>query len=502
MTEARKEVPNIVYDRLRAGQPKEAHPEADLLTAFAEQSLSATERDAVLEHMARCGDCRETVALALPATTGVAAPIAADSTEDVAVSVSAMRVPVLRKPIFNWAWPQLRWAALAAGVAVAASVLLLYPGKVNHPNLPSTSQIATTVPPPTSQSQVASPPAALASSDETANLTKAGEALARRPLAGQSVTGRSVTPSAKQRAVAPNSPQTHPQIAPPITAATTTQSSTQFSLAMEGKTDAGMTDNARPNSGSPNSGPRISRQPQTGAAAVPAYQVKSEVLIADNKKDSSDKAAATLPEGARALSQDAYAASGTTEAVAVSGAAAAVQKPSPAGNILMAQNNAPAIVKAKEPSPRIAANEHSRGEAGAAGGSVGTQGRNVMSLAKSADPSGSAGAPAVAWAITAGMLQRSPDSGQTWQTALHTDHPLSCWASHDTDVWTGGQAGTLFHSTNGGVTWTQVHPSVKDQQLISDVTHIDLRSSTQVLVSTSNSEVWLTLDGGTTWSKK
>jgi hypothetical protein len=29
----------------------------------------------------------------------------------------------------------------------------------------------------------------------------------------------------------------------------------------------------------------------------------------------------------------------------------------------MAQNNAPAIVKAKEPSPRIAANEHSRGEA-------------------------------------------------------------------------------------------------------------------------------------------
>jgi Putative zinc-finger len=497
------EVPKIVYDRLHAGLPKGAHPEADLLTAFAEQSLSATERDAVLEHMARCGDCREIVALALPVITDVATPIAANSTEEVAVSVSPLSAPASRKPTFTWAWPQLRWAALAAGVAVAASVLLLHPGKVNHPNLPSTSQIATAIQPtsvpPTPQPQLASPPAALASAGKSANLTNMDEGSTRQSLAvkssaGLPVTRQSVTPSAKQHDVAPVPLQASPRIAPPSTATAPTRSSTQPSMA--GKVDAGKADNARLNTGSQ----QMSRQPQAGAAAVPAYQVKSEVLIADNKKDSSDKPDVNLPDAARALDQGASAASGTTEAVAVSGAAVAVQKPS--GNILMAQNNAPAIVKAKEPPPGVGGNKNARGEAVAAGGSAGAQGRNVTSLAKSAAPSGSAGALIVTWEITAGVLQRSRDSGQTWQTALRTDHPLLCSASHDTDVWAGGQAGTLFHSTNGGVTWTQVHPSIKDQQLSSDVTHIDLRSSTQLLVSTSNNEVWITLDGGTTWGKK
>src|SRR5260370_16806372 len=61
------EVPKIVYDRLRAALPEQAHPDADLLTAFAEQALSAAEREGVLQHLALCEDCRDVVALALPA---------------------------------------------------------------------------------------------------------------------------------------------------------------------------------------------------------------------------------------------------------------------------------------------------------------------------------------------------------------------------------------------------------------------------------------------------
>ena len=86
------EVPKIVYDRLRAARsrralseetaPEPAHPDADLLTAFAEQALSATERDDVLEHLALCKDCREAIALALPAEDIGAARIA-DKTEEV-----------------------------------------------------------------------------------------------------------------------------------------------------------------------------------------------------------------------------------------------------------------------------------------------------------------------------------------------------------------------------------------------------------------------------------
>jgi photosystem II stability/assembly factor-like uncharacterized protein len=79
--------------------------------------------------------------------------------------------------------------------------------------------------------------------------------------------------------------------------------------------------------------------------------------------------------------------------------------------------------------------------------------------------------------------------------------------------------GTLFHSADGGVTWAQVQPSVKARQLSSDITHIELRNDelhgnvggefrdnasppAEILLSTSNNEIWSSADGGKTWSKK
>jgi Putative zinc-finger len=59
-------VPKIVHHRLWASLPEQTHPEANLLAAFAEQTLSATEREGVLQHLALCADCREVIALAVP----------------------------------------------------------------------------------------------------------------------------------------------------------------------------------------------------------------------------------------------------------------------------------------------------------------------------------------------------------------------------------------------------------------------------------------------------
>src|SRR5438552_1599439 len=64
-TETMSDVPKIVYDRLRAASLDEAHPDADLLIALVEQSLSGVEREDVLRHLARCGDCREIAALGI-----------------------------------------------------------------------------------------------------------------------------------------------------------------------------------------------------------------------------------------------------------------------------------------------------------------------------------------------------------------------------------------------------------------------------------------------------
>jgi hypothetical protein len=99
-------VPKIVRDRLQAAPPAANHPDADLLTAFAEQSLPAEERATVLDHLARCGDCRDVVALALPSTE----------------TLQAAARPV-RGAWFPW--PVLRWGFVAAGVVIVSSIGVL-----------------------------------------------------------------------------------------------------------------------------------------------------------------------------------------------------------------------------------------------------------------------------------------------------------------------------------------------------------------------------------------
>ena len=103
-------VPKIVRQRLKAAMPPVNHPDADVLTAFAECSLPELERAVVLEHMARCGDCREIVALALPAM------------EPLETGVSRSPSPSTSPLIGGWlTWPALRWGFVTAGVVAIAS---------------------------------------------------------------------------------------------------------------------------------------------------------------------------------------------------------------------------------------------------------------------------------------------------------------------------------------------------------------------------------------------
>ena len=146
------EVPKIVYDRLRAALPEQAHPDADLLTAFAEQALSVAEREGVLQHLALCEDCRDVVALSLPAADITPPQTADENGVRTTVSQAGSRAP--RK--LSLAWPTLRWAALAAGAVVAAAVLLVHPGKLNQATPPSVNQQVATAAPPASSPKIAS----------------------------------------------------------------------------------------------------------------------------------------------------------------------------------------------------------------------------------------------------------------------------------------------------------------------------------------------------------
>jgi Putative zinc-finger len=448
------EVPKIVYDRLRAALPEQAHPDADLLTAFAEQALSAAEREGVLQHLALCEDCRDVVALALPAADITPPQTADENGVRTTVSQAGSRAP--RK--LNLAWPTLRWAALAAGAVVAAAVLLVHPGKLNQATPPSVNQQVATAAPPASSPKIAS----------------------------SSVPSSSVPSS-------------------PIATSPTDQS---VFLAK--------TDEARPRSEM-----QLSKKLKAGQVVMPSSQAESGRLLADNKKDSGQAAKLSAPaDRARAFDYDAQSSQAATETVEVSGATAAVSTEPSAENALMARNetprnHAPAIEKAKPALQEMEGSEEQKAQAAAVPGPAKSLARNVMSTAKLASPASPTQAHNVTWAITGGVLQRSVDSGQSWQDALHADHPLLCYASRDEDVWAGGQAGTLFHSANSGVSWAQVQPSVKARQLSSDITHIevrdeelrrdlryDVRGPGEILLSTSNNEIWSSADGGKTWAKK
>src|SRR4030095_6295409 len=106
------ELPKIVTSRLRDAQRVGDHPDADLLAAFSEMSLSERERAQVLMHLATCSDCRDAVAVAMqPQNETVLQPM----------------VPALRAgkpPASCFRWPNLRWGTAAAcAVIVGAAVL-------------------------------------------------------------------------------------------------------------------------------------------------------------------------------------------------------------------------------------------------------------------------------------------------------------------------------------------------------------------------------------------
>src|SRR5207237_9171757 len=95
------DVPKIVLGCLRRASNPGNHPDADLLTAFAEQALAKRERLQVLGHLAQCSESRESVSLAQP---------------EKVEPQTALKLFSLRSPI-------LRWGALAACVVGVGAVV-------------------------------------------------------------------------------------------------------------------------------------------------------------------------------------------------------------------------------------------------------------------------------------------------------------------------------------------------------------------------------------------
>ncbi len=91
-------------ERLQIPKP-ESHPDADLLTAFAEHSLSVRENEQVLSHLAVCSHCRDAVALAGSQL------------------VEPVPEPARKRGI--WEMPLFHWGAVAATAVVVVFAVSL-----------------------------------------------------------------------------------------------------------------------------------------------------------------------------------------------------------------------------------------------------------------------------------------------------------------------------------------------------------------------------------------
>jgi len=107
------------------------------------------------------------------------------------------------------------------------------------------------------------------------------------------------------------------------------------------------------------------------------------------------------------------------------------------------------------------------------------------------------------WTLSAnGAVQRSIDSGKTWQTVRVGKGGFLSLCAVGPHVWAGGKAGELYHSADSGQTWVRVIPIIAGRQLGSDVKQVNFSDPINGEVDTINSEAWITADGGQSWQLK
>lgn len=377
-----------------------AHPDADLLNAFAEQVVLPAEREQVLEHLAVCEDCRSVLLVALPPMESAAPAVAAEAASQSAVP-RASRPGWFSRPLFTW--PNLSWAALAAGMIVAGAFFMHQPVKQAQPVAERQSPTAISQPASTTQ-----PP-------ESAANTVAGQ---QKTIDAQ--PGR------------------------------------QLELARNAGLQTSITDRKEA-----------------------ALKAESKKAGGQNEKDTVIAAASRAPQAPAAVSRlDAAAANEPVIADKTS-----------TDSLIVSKEESVPVHRAKPPTAEEQGMAQSRAKAAPA------------LMAKTAGIQMAQVPIAPRWSLSAGILRRSLGSGTTWQAASPDAHLLS-YAVHESDVWAGGKSGLLFHSADGGTTWTQIHPAVGDRSLSNDVTSMQMNAASEVVLSTSNGEIWTSLDNGKTWSSK
>jgi Photosynthesis system II assembly factor YCF48/Putative zinc-finger len=468
-----QDVPKIVLKRLQETSAAGTHPDADLLTAFAEQSLAEPERVRVMEHLARCSDCREVLALALPAMELVA----------VAAAAAAASSTPARSRWFTW--PVLRWGVAAAGIIAMASIGIVQyrqwhksdtlVSSLASPNETTAAPQALPQSPPSSESQ---------ESVRQAEKEKQAEIEKQAREQNWALSNRADN-SAENMLVHPTNPA-----APAARAMRAAPSGTSAGGSIR--------------SGSPGgAAPRV-------APSAP----RNTFAVAGGSKGATPQAAAK-PAASPSAAQSAEASSSQTVEVVESQAA-------PHTPTAKAQASDQLDEKQKELQSQSDSSKSL---------SV-LEGKDVAAARVA---SGTQRIPR--WSISAdGGLQRSFDDGKTWldvnvnselvsgrsKAASNAGNPseqdslmkkkvqaqpspslvFRAVSAQGAEVWAGGSAAILYHSADYGAHWTRVLPFSSGAALSGDITSIEFSDPQHGRIITSAGEVWITADDGQSWRRQ
>jgi hypothetical protein len=461
-------VPKIVRERLKAATPDVNHPEADVLTAFAERSLPELERGIVLDHLARCGNCRDIVALALPATEPIG---------EAATSPAGRR----------WlTWPALRWGLVAAGILAIASLGVV---RYQHRGL----------------AQMASKKPALDRfADTEAKNQNAPLPIATAPSAKQDKLQAGPSPNTESvtAANAARDDRRHlTREAPPVpalifgspggVAASALAHGPRMPTQWQQKKGYAFGRSASPGSPAPPSaGKRRAENDLSANVVTPPADQNVEASVAAPQIN-------TQAEGLESLAQDQPVPSQPAGDEAV-GKAKAVVTPT---------NPAPALKRISPvPAPANGAMQDfvvpmPTWTITSTGGLQRSfdQGNSWQAVDVNAALADSSMSLAGATPTSRGVEKRAVKTTPKQPSATLVFRAVTAIAA---EVWAGGSGGVLYHSTDAGNQWTRVVPFSAGSVLTGDIVSLEFADPQHGKITTSTGELWTTLNAGQTWQKQ
>jgi len=462
-------LPKIALARLRAkadapkpvgapvGPPAfggEAHPDANMIAAFAEKTLTDRERTQVLNHLNQCADCREVAAFIVPA--------------DAVLEESARMKAGMR-----WnAWPMLRWGALAGVLGILAVVV------VSHPDMwRNNQQIAKVTPPPAPAGNVARAPMAVAPLPSTPPPAKDAEAdaqLRARGSAGENAQLKKESGPqqdlAKSDRVAVLQAKQHTTMMASVRPPTELREENAPAVGMSRKESLG--DDARS---------AVVAAPPLGSPAAPAGQPN-----------------AVSGEAGKVTAESAGAANvhSTTQSVMVTSASGLLRETRAGGE--GAGGNPGAVLRqasAAKTAPKGATQANVQGLDQTSKFGIGAFSKELKLKA---------GPSADLWSVSSdGNLQHSFDGARTFQS-IEVAHGVKfqAVAANGSDVWAGGAGGALYHSIDAGATWTRIAINIEGNTITETISAIQLRGPQHLTVITTSWSAWVSEDGGQHWQKQ